>query len=52
MKNLILTIGILSLTLGLIPQPVFEPITKQIRIAKVEHYKCSKGDCVLTDREF
>lgn len=52
MKAIILTFGILSLTLGLIPEPVFEPITKQIRIAKIEHKKCKGSVCELVDQEF
>ena len=52
MRKLILTFGAVCLTLGLIPQPAFEPVTKSLRIAKIEHKKCTGSVCVLVDQEF
>lgn len=52
MKAFILALGICSLVLGLIPEPVYEPIKKNLRIAQVEHYKCSGDVCKLVDQEF
>ena len=52
MKTFILILGIICLVLGLIPEPVYQPITKELRIAKVLHKKCSQGVCEITDKEF
>ena len=51
MKKLILTLGFISLGLGLVPEPTFEPIKKKLRIYQVEHYKCDSNGCVLTHGE-
>ena len=51
MKKLILTLGFISLDLGLVPEPTFEPIKKKLRVHQVEHYKCGTGGCVFVDGE-
>ena len=50
MKLLILTLGILSLGLGLMPEPSFTPIKKELRVHKVIHMKCAET-CTITDKE-
>ena len=43
--------GVMCLVLGLVPEPAYEPITKELRIAKVVHMDCTKA-CEITDKEF
>lgn len=53
MSKLILTLGICSLALGLAPftLPKHEPVTKELRIHSVLHYKCD-AECSLVDKEY
>ena len=49
--KVLLVFGILCLVLGLIPEPAYEPIKRNLRIAKVLHIDCTK-ECEIRDKEF
>ena len=51
MKGLILSIGIISLGLGLLPEPTYTPIKQKLRVHQIEHYKCSSSGCVFVGGE-
>ena len=50
MRALILTLGIVSLGLGLMPEPSFAPIKKELRVHQVIHMKCAET-CTITNKE-